>query len=82
MAEVLAFNGWQSTPPTEPGTWLLRCGETDDYVDRTSVRLVNGTLMCDCDAGTYPVQMVHDGLTDPAWRKVAYPAGVQEDDRG
>lgn len=60
--------------PTEPGHYALACGESDDQWEYIAVffqERAKGTfLVCECDAGTYPVQMTHDGLTNPRWRPV------------
>lgn len=58
---------WQSTPPKEPGFWMLRCGESGPEPERLEVASVLGVLVTDAGIGTMPVDQLHDGLTKPEW---------------
>jgi hypothetical protein len=62
---------WKRTAPTEAGIWLMRCFESDFEVEEVKVELMRGELWAvDCEAGSLPVAMYHDGLTDCTWKRV------------
>jgi hypothetical protein len=62
---------WQTTAPEQAGTWLLQCLENDGRDEEIVVELACGVLMCECEIGLMPVQMLHDGLTQVRWRQAA-----------
>ena len=61
---------WQKTAPTEAGEWYMRCWEANYALELVDVKLKDGELWAiDCDIGSLPVAMYHDGLTDCLWCK-------------
>lgn len=57
-------------PPTEPGAYLIVCGETDFDPSEVVVYMREGELWVNCpDVGEYPVDVYHSNLIDCAWRK-------------
>lgn len=64
----------QSTKPTEPGTWLVRCMEGDyewepvliEQGQRGSFR---GLIVHCPHIGPTPLDYYHDGLTDIEWQR-------------
>lgn len=68
-------DGWSYRAPTEPGRYLLRCGESDfepEEVIVTRERRSGGEfLIVDCPhLGKAALPQYHDGLTDPSWKKL------------
>lgn len=59
---------WLFEPPTEPGHYQFFCHETG--YSNTKVIDRNGTMYASMDGLWNPAKMWHDGLTDPAWRKL------------
>jgi len=56
--------------PDKPGTYLIRCMETDYEWSKVEVYRQDGILKVDCpDLGRgYFLQHYHDGLTDVKWK--------------
>lgn len=65
------MSGWQSTAPTQPGRYWMRCNETDNDRELVDVRYMNGRRMelwaVNCAIGSLPVADYHNGLTDCQW---------------
>ena len=59
----------QYTPPTFEGLWFMKCDEVDGDGEWVNVRMIDGELWAvDCDIGSLPVAMYHNGLTNCQWR--------------
>lgn len=68
-------DGWSYRAPTEPGRYLLRCGENDFEPEEVTVtrerRRGSQFLFVDCPhLGKTAPPHYHDGLTDPSWKKL------------
>lgn len=62
---------YYSDKPCETGTYLMRCGETSEQSILVSVIMLENELCVnDPDIGIYPLDMYHDNLDNPQWKKV------------
>ncbi len=63
---------WHSTPPSKPGDWWMLCGEAEGEPEIVRVEWRHGELWAiDCEIGSLPVKMYHDGLTACMWQEAA-----------
>jgi len=61
---------WQANPPDKPGCWWMLCGECDGEPELVHVEHRRGDLWAvDCEIGSLPVKMYHDGLTNCLWQE-------------
>lgn len=61
---------WRAALPSKPGEWWMICGECDGVPELVTVKSMRGELWAvDCEVGTLPVQVLHDGLTDCLWQE-------------
>jgi hypothetical protein len=61
---------WSVDPPTEPGSYEIRCGEAPEP-SVVAVYTDNGELWVrDENIGTCSLDHYHSNLTDPEWRRV------------
>lgn len=68
-------DGWSYRAPTDPGRYLLRCGESDFEPEEVIVtrehRSGGDFLIVDCPhLGKTDLPHYHDGLTEPSWKKL------------
>jgi hypothetical protein len=83
------MNHWSSDCPTRPGTYEFRCGETNYEVEAFIVAFEKEALrrglkhshpdpkrvwVLDTDVGSMPVDIFHNGLTNPCWRLALLPS--------
>lgn len=61
--------GWKSVAPNAPGRWWMLCNESDGVPELVTVERQSDTLWAmNCEAGTLPLQDLHDGLTNCQWQ--------------
>ena len=64
-------NPWQTTPPTEPGRWEMRCDETGQEPQAVTIFSRGGELWVrDLHVGTNPLAHYHYNLCSIQWRQI------------
>ena len=68
-APICSPIGFSKEQPSTPGGYFLRCMENDQEPEWVAIYDRAGCLRAVTDSlGDYPLNMIHDGLTDVTWK--------------